>query len=195
MPETEINPLLERSLPIPFHRIRPEHVVPGVRAAVAEAEAELAELIGSGGERTYTSTVGRLEEISERLARVIRPASTLSTVMNTPEMRAAYDTVVPEFSAFFARIPLNAELWAAVRAAAESDEARALTGVHRRHLEKTLRAFRRAGADLPPETKARVKAMQLLDDDGKEEHIVDAMMFLTSSRATFITHSETSPVT
>lgn len=42
-------------------------------------------------------------------------------------------------------------------------------------------------AELPPETKARVKAMQLLQDDGKEHHIVDAMMFLTSQRAQFIT--------
>jgi 3-oxoacyl-[acyl-carrier protein] reductase len=42
-------------------------------------------------------------------------------------------------------------------------------------------------AELPPATKARVKAMQLLTDDGKEEHIVDAMMFLTSPRAKFIT--------
>lgn len=42
-------------------------------------------------------------------------------------------------------------------------------------------------AELPPETKARVKAMQLLPDDGKEHHIVDAMMFLTSSKAQFIT--------
>lgn len=42
-------------------------------------------------------------------------------------------------------------------------------------------------AELPPETKARVKAMQMLADDGKEHHIVDAMMFLTSSKAAFIT--------
>jgi len=42
-------------------------------------------------------------------------------------------------------------------------------------------------AELPAETKARVKAMQFLDDDGREEHIVDAMMFLTSPRAKFIT--------
>jgi NAD(P)-dependent dehydrogenase (short-subunit alcohol dehydrogenase family) len=42
-------------------------------------------------------------------------------------------------------------------------------------------------AELPPETKARVKAMQLLEQDGQERHIVDAMMFLTSSRAEFIT--------
>lgn len=42
-------------------------------------------------------------------------------------------------------------------------------------------------AELPPETKARVKAMQMIGDDGKEEHIVDAMMFLTSPQAKFIT--------
>lgn len=42
-------------------------------------------------------------------------------------------------------------------------------------------------AELPPETKARVKAMQLIADDGKEEHIVDAMLFLTSPQARFVT--------
>jgi NAD(P)-dependent dehydrogenase (short-subunit alcohol dehydrogenase family) len=42
-------------------------------------------------------------------------------------------------------------------------------------------------AELPPATKARVKAMQWLAGDGKEQHIVDAMMFLTSPRAEFIT--------
>lgn len=42
-------------------------------------------------------------------------------------------------------------------------------------------------AELPAETKARVKSMQLIEDDGGEEHIVDAMLFLTSSQAKFIT--------
>ena len=42
-------------------------------------------------------------------------------------------------------------------------------------------------AELPAETKARVKAMQWLEADGAERHIVDALMFLASSRAEFIT--------
>ena len=41
--------------------------------------------------------------------------------------------------------------------------------------------------ELPAATKARVKAMQWLEQDGAEKHIVDAMMFLVSSRAEFIT--------
>jgi len=42
-------------------------------------------------------------------------------------------------------------------------------------------------AELPEATKARVKAMQFLDLSGEEQDIVDAMLFLTSDRARFIT--------
>jgi 3-oxoacyl-[acyl-carrier protein] reductase len=42
-------------------------------------------------------------------------------------------------------------------------------------------------AELPPETMARVKAMQWLAEDGGPQHIVDAMLFLTSNKASFIT--------
>ncbi len=155
-----MNPLLSRDFRIPFHLIQAAHVVPGIRQALAEAEAEL-EAVVAGGERTYAGTIGRLDALGERLERVVKPVAHLVAVMNTPELRAAYDEVLPEFSAFYARLPLNDGLWRAVKAFAETDEARALTGVHRRHLEKTVREFRRAGADLPPETKARVEALRV----------------------------------
>jgi NAD(P)-dependent dehydrogenase (short-subunit alcohol dehydrogenase family) len=49
-------------------------------------------------------------------------------------------------------------------------------------------------AELPPETKARVKAMQMLQADGREGDIVEAMLFLTSPEARFI-NGETLRVT
>jgi len=42
-------------------------------------------------------------------------------------------------------------------------------------------------AELPADVMARVKAMQFIDDDGGPDHIVDAMMFLTSPQAKFVT--------
>lgn len=42
-------------------------------------------------------------------------------------------------------------------------------------------------AELPPATKARVKAMQFIDADGLEEDIVQAMLYLASPRARFVT--------
>lgn len=42
-------------------------------------------------------------------------------------------------------------------------------------------------AELPPETKARVKAMQFMDADGTESDIVEALLYPASGRARFIT--------
>ncbi|HEX7874599.1 MAG TPA: SDR family oxidoreductase [Sphingobium sp.] len=41
--------------------------------------------------------------------------------------------------------------------------------------------------ELAPEMQSRIKAMQYLPDDGAEQDIVDAMLFLTSDKARFIT--------
>jgi oligopeptidase A len=156
-----MNPLLLHTFRIPFDRIRTEHVVPAVRQALADAEAELAELVAPQEERTYANTLQRLDDLAERLERTLGPVSHLVTVVDSPALREAYNTVLPEFSAFYAKLPLNEALWQAVRQFAEGDEARALTGVWQRHLDKTLRGFVRAGADLPPEQKARMEQIQV----------------------------------
>lgn len=41
--------------------------------------------------------------------------------------------------------------------------------------------------ELPPETLTRIKSMQYQSDDGDEQDIVEAMLFLTSAKARFIT--------
>jgi oligopeptidase A len=155
------NPLLSREAPLPFHRITHEHVVPGVREGLARAQAELDAVIAVPEPRTYENTVQALEETGERLGRVVRPIAHLTSVMSSTELRQAYETVLPEVSAFYARIPLNGELWNAVKSYAQTDGARALAGVRRRHLDKVVRSFERAGADLPPERKQRVEALRV----------------------------------
>jgi len=157
----EANPLLSGESPIPFHRITPEHVVPAVRQALARAQAEVDALVALEAPRTYENTVQALELMGERLGQVVRPIAHLNSVMSSPELRQAYETVLPELSAFGARIPLNPELWNAVREYSRTDDARALTGVRRRHLDKVVRSFERAGADLPPEQKQRIEALRV----------------------------------
>ncbi|HEY0018478.1 MAG TPA: M3 family metallopeptidase [Longimicrobium sp.] len=157
----DANPLFSGETPVPFHRILPEHVVPAVRQALADAQAGVDAVAALAEPRTYANTIHALEEIGERLGRVVRPVSHLNAVMSSPELRTAYETVLPEVSAYSARIPLNAELWSAVRAYAATDDARALAGVRRRHLDKVVRSFERAGADLPPERKQRVEALRV----------------------------------
>lgn len=49
-------------------------------------------------------------------------------------------------------------------------------------------------SEMAPETLSRIKAMQFLSDDGEEQDIVEAMLYLTSPRARFVT-AETLRVT
>jgi oligopeptidase A len=171
------NPLLRREDPIPFDRITADHVVPAVRAALADAERELAELVALDGPRTYANTIAALDALGERVSEVVRPVSHLTSVMSTPALRAAYEAVLPEVSGFFARLPLDAGLWAAVRACAASPEAGRLDPVRRRHLDKVVRSFERAGADLPEEAKRRVEALRVeLSRTATEfaNHLLDA---------------------
>ena len=136
-------------------------MVPAFRAALARAQAQLDAITAFTGPRTYENTVAALDAVGERLSKVTRPVSHLTSVMSTPELRAAYETVLPEVSSFYARIPLNADVWAAVKAFAGTDEARALTGVRRRHVDKLVRSFVRAGADLPAGQKTRIEALRV----------------------------------
>jgi len=155
------NPLLADDFRIPFDRIRAEHVAPGIRTALAEAQAGVDALAGDDAPPTWENTPARLDEITETLTRRTAPAGHLVAVAETPALRDAYNEVLPEMTAFWSRLPLHTALWRRIRAYAATSEARALTGARGRHLERTLDEFRRAGADLPPDRKKRLEEVKV----------------------------------
>jgi oligopeptidase A len=106
----------------------------------------------------------------------IKPVGHLMAVNETPELRDAFNAVLPEISTFFTRLPLNAGLWRRVKALAASTEGRQLTGLRRRHLDKTITEFKRAGAELGEADKKRLEAMkvELVQVERKfSEHVLD----------------------
>jgi len=155
------NPLLAGSYRIPFHEIEARHVEPGIRRALAEAEAEVNAVASDADPPTWVNTLGRLDEALETLSERIAPVSHLVAVAETPELRDAYNAVLPEISDFWSSIPLHAGLWRRIKAYAATDEARALTGIRKRHLDKTERDFRRAGADLGNDLKERIRTLRV----------------------------------
>jgi oligopeptidase A len=155
------NPLLSLGDPLPFHAIRAEHVEPAVGALLAEARARLDALAAFTGPYTYQSTLGALEDIPSRLELALSVVGHLEGVATSPELRAAYNAVQPEVSAFYSSIVLSEGVWRALKAFAATEEAAALTGARRRFLAKTLADFRRNGADLDPAGKERLSAIDV----------------------------------
>lgn len=158
---TPANPLLSDAFRIPFDRISGEHVVPGVRAVLDEGRSRLEQLAGADDEPTWANTIEALEQLTQWVSERMTPIGHLLSVAETPELRAAWNEVLPEVSQFWTRLTLHEGLWARLKRYAATDEAAGLVGLHQRHLERTLLEFRRSGADLEREARARLEEVQV----------------------------------
>ncbi len=148
------NPLSQITVPVPFRDVRAEHVEPAIDALLAEAEARIDAI--SSASRTYEATLGALDRASCELDYAMSVAGHLEAIDGTPEMRAAYNRVLPKVSAFGSKIILSAPLYRALRELAETDEAKKLDPSRKRFLSKTLADFRRNGAELDDAGKTRL---------------------------------------
>ena len=134
---------------------------PAIAALLDEARLRLAQIGADPRPRTWENTLTALDGLTTRLDHALEIVRHLESVATYPELRDAYNKVQPLASAFYASIPLDEPLWRALQAYAGTEEARSLEGVRRRFFTKTLDSFRRHGAGLPAEEKARLQQIEV----------------------------------
>lgn len=159
--ELKDNPLLVERFPIPFDKVRTEHVEPAVHVLLEQMQNRLATLSSDRTPRTYRDVLIGLDEMTEPLDYAMAVVRHLESVATTPELRAAYNKVQEPVSLFYTSIPLNGDLWKAVKQVDVGGEVDNLAPVHRRFLQKTVSGFRRAGADLDAEGKKKLEELDV----------------------------------
>src|SRR5690606_9529070 len=155
------NPLLNTSGRIAFDEIDCTHYAPAVRSTLDDARAELEALKTYDGPPSYETVVGRLEALREWPGRVFGLVRHLNDVMNSTESREAYNAVLPEYTSFMAGLTTDLELWRVLKRFAGSQTAERLDPLRRRHLDKLVEEFKRAGADLPDDQRARAQQLKV----------------------------------
>ena len=156
-----VNAYLDRAFHIHWSRLTPDQVGPGIEHALAVAASALAAITGRPvADANFDNTFLALENATDLLNEAWSKVSHLTGVADSPELRQAYNAMLPEVSAFQAGIPLNADLWLRLKAVAEHSSASALPPEHRRLLDETMADFRQQGADLPAGKKQRLEALQ-----------------------------------
>jgi len=156
-PSPADNPLLSLAFRVPFDAIRAEHVPPAAAALIGQARNRLETVAALPAERTFVNTMHAIDSLTEPLDRAMGVVRHLEAVATYPELRAAFNAVQPEVSAFYTGIPLHEGLWQALKAYAATGEAQTLEGARRRFLRKTMDTFRRHGAELDPAGKKRLE--------------------------------------
>jgi len=155
------NPLIELEFEIPFDEIDAAHVEPAIDELLARSRASVDAIVAQGEPRTYANTLGALEDATEALERAMTIVGHLESVATTAGLREAYNAVVPKASEFWSELAMNEDLYRAVRALSETEEAKNLAATEKRFLEKTLDDFRRHGAELDPAGKAKLREIEV----------------------------------
>ena len=169
------NPLLEMDGLPPFSKIKPEHVEPAIDHLLQHNREQIAALLEGQSDYSWKSLVEPIEQLEDRLSRVWSPVSHMNSVVNTDELREAYNACLPKLSEYGTEIGQNEQLFQAYQAVAEGDEL--LDAAQRKVLENALRDFRLSGVALPAEEKARFKQLsqELSQLTSKFEHnLLDA---------------------
>lgn len=155
-----MHPFLAPDFHIRWSTLTPGHIEGDIRHALDLSKQNIEAICAQDpGNATYDSTFHALEQATEVLARGWGRLQHLDAVNDNPAQREALNKMLPEVSDFYSSIPLNARLWNVLKTVAATPAIAALPQVKQRFVAETLADFRQAGADLPPEQKQRIAAI------------------------------------
>jgi len=148
------NPLLETHELPPFDLIKPEHVLPAIEARLAANLRAIDELLDAG-QTTWSGLVSVIEQMEDELRQAYSAVGHMNAVVNTPELREAWNGCLPRLSEYETALGQNPRLFKAYEAIAASAEYAQLGKAERKALDNALRDFRLSGIDLPREQQQR----------------------------------------
>lgn len=150
------NPLLDfTDLPL-FDQVRPEHVGPAIDQLLAESEAALTAAVAPDLPADWTTLSRTLDVATEKLGRAWGVVGHLNAVMDTPELRAAYNAALPKVTEFWTRLGSDERLYAKYKAI----DAATLNAEQRQAQKNALRGFVLGGAELQGAAKERYATIQ-----------------------------------
>ena len=155
-----MNPLLDFNGLPRFGEIKPEHVAPAIEQLLSECRALIARLLSDKAPPTWANFVTPMEDAHERLSRAWGPVGHLNAVMNSPELREAYNSTLPVITQYYAELGQNLALFEKFKALKNSPEFEKLNATRKKIIENELRDFRLGGAELPEDKKARYMEIQ-----------------------------------
>ena len=143
------------SLPL-FDQIKPTHVKPAMDELLAQASKALEVVTAPAYPDEWQAISKVLDVATERLSSAWGAVSHLNSVVDSPELRAAYNESLPLVTEFGTRLGADERLYAKYK----KIDANTLDTAQRQALKNALRNFVLGGAELQGAEKKRYAAIQ-----------------------------------
>ena len=169
------NPLLSTQALPAFAQIRPEHIAPAISELLTQARSALAQATDPATPADFDTLARVLSVATERLGTAWGAVGHLNAVADTPELREAYNAMLPAVVEFYTQLGADEQLYAKYKAIAAKSAT--LSPARQRALKLWIRDFVLSGAELQGAARERFAAIQ--EESAAlgqkfSEHVMDA---------------------
>jgi len=150
------NPLLQNKTLPEFSKVKPKHIKPAIKYLIAQNRLALKKLLASGKKPqnyTWNNLLKPLEDLHERLSAAWSTVGHLHSVVDSKELRHAYEQTLPLITDYYTALGQNADLYRAINTLAQSSSFNSLDATQQKIIHDELRDFRLAGVALPAKQK------------------------------------------
>ncbi len=159
MSDFTTNPLLHFSGLPRFNEIKPAHIGPAMDYLLAESRALVETLATSKETPTWRNFVLALENLDEKISRAWSQVGHMNAVVNSPELREAYNDNLTKLTDFYSDLAQDERLYAKYHALKNGVYFAKLSTTQQKIINNEVRDFKLGGAELPADKKARFKAI------------------------------------
>ena len=150
------NPLLEMGLGLPnYSAIEPAHIEEAIELFLEKAQSALDQAIHADIEPTWENLISPLELVNQELGRAWGVVNHLTSVLDSPELRAVHAKMLPKVTAYSSAYSQSLELFEKYKKIKSSSSWSSLTGAQQKVINNAIRDFQLGGAELDPSLKPK----------------------------------------
>ena len=133
---------------VDYAAVKPAHIVPAIEELLVLARKAVEHAADPALDASWAAVIEPLDNASERLWRAWSVAGHINAVVNTPELREAYNAALPLITEFSTWVGLHEGLYRQYQRLAAAPDFASWDPVRRRVIELALRDFRLSGVEL-----------------------------------------------
>ena len=153
------NPLLHLAGLPKFDEVKPEHVSPALDLLLSDGKQSVEALATSTDAPTWQNFALKLEDMDEKISRAWSQVGHMNSVVNSPELREAYNDNLAKLTDFYSDLAQDERLYAKYRTIKNSAGFAKLNSAQQKIIDNEVRDFKLGGAELPAKEKIRFKAI------------------------------------
>ena len=173
-----MNPLLvSMSTQIDYAAIKPEHIAPAIEQLLGTARDAVSVAANPELPVSWDAIVTPLDDASEPLWRAWSVVGHLNSVVNTPELRDAYNAMLAKITEFSTWVGLHVGLYSQYQRLHQCPNFENWSPARKRVIELALRDFKLSGVELQGEARTRyaeVSDQQSQVSQKFSENVLDA---------------------